>query len=103
MKTLVIIILVSVVAGFGLNLGGCSYRNVAIIRAHAPAVWEAQGLEIIGDEGFTIGNIFESPGGRVWYALRRKGNDQIRYSGFITKWGDEFHVYNLTAIDAIRP
>ncbi len=97
------ILLIALVTGFAVNFGGCSYRNVSIIRANAPTVWAAQGYDIIACEGYQIGNIFESPGGRVWYALYKKGDTRIRYTGFVTKWGDEFHVYNVRAIDAIGP
>ncbi len=42
------------------------------------------------------------PGGKVWYAVRKKGNDRTLYQGFISKWMGEHHIYNLTAIDAVK-
>lgn len=84
--------------------GGYSYRNVDVIKANAAATWDAAGFEIVGYEGYQIGDfIGPCPGGKVWYVVQRKGNSQVRYHGWVSKWGKEYHIYNLRAIDAIAP
>lgn len=83
--------------------GGCNYRNVDKIKANAAKTWGAAGFEVVGYEGYQIGNFFGSPGGKVWYIVQRKDNPSVQYHGFISKWGDEYHIYNLRAIDALTP
>lgn len=99
MKTISIIILFVAIT---LYFGGCSYRHVEAIKAHAPETWRNAGFEIVGYEGYQIGAP-DVPGGRVWYVVQRIGHPGVNYNGFISKWGDEYHIYNLKAIDAIAP
>ena len=77
-------------------------RNVEWVKAHAPAAANQLGFEIVGYEGYQYGMIF---GGGVWYTMRRKGNgikgNGITYQAMFARWGDEVHIYNLKAIDAI--
>ncbi len=87
---------------FSLYWGGCSYRNVDRIKAASPVTWAAAGFQIVGYEGYQIGDPF-SPGGKVWYVVQRNGDPKTRYHGYISKWGTEYHVYNLKAIDALTP
>lgn len=97
MKTTLGIIVLALVAYFG----GFNYGNVETIKANAAQTWAKAGFKIVGYEGYQIGKPFEAPGGRVWYVVEKIGDSRVRYSGFLSKWGDEFHVYNLKAIDAI--
>jgi hypothetical protein len=102
MKTLNITALVVALCA-ATYIGGCSYRNIDSIKDAAPKTLDAAGFEIVGYAGYEIGNFVGNPGGRVWYIMRRKGNDRILYSGFISKWGSEYHIYNIKAKDAIAP
>jgi hypothetical protein len=101
MNTLKIIVLAVAILAAA-YFGGCSYENVSAIKQHASETWAASGFEIIGYEGYEIGGFLcGTPGGKVWYIVQRKGDAKTRYDGFITKWGDEYHIYNLKAIDAL--
>lgn len=73
--------------------------RVEDIKEHANSVIASHGLTKVGYEGFTLG-IAQQPGGCVWYTMT-KGN--ILYNGCISKWGNEYHLYSLRAIDAISP
>ena len=82
---------------------GCSAHRVEEIKKAAPKVWADAGYEIVGYEGYQYGPPGGTWGGKVWHIVRRKGDDRVTYHGFISKWGDEYHIYNLQAIDAIKP
>lgn len=103
MKIIILILVASASIAFGVNTAGCSYRNVANIRAAAAQVFSDQGFDIVAYEGYQLGTMFESPGGKVWFVLIRKGASGIHYECCLTKWGNEYHMYNLRAIDAITP
>jgi len=80
--------------------------NLDEVKANASPTWQQAGYEIIGYEGFQWGTwLFGNYGGaKVWHSLRRvEGNENVIYTGFIQRWGDEFHIYNIRAIDAISP
>jgi hypothetical protein len=83
-------------------LAGCSAHKVGDIKAHASEAWHQAGFEIIGYEGYQYGTLGEF-GGCVWYTVRRVPDNGITYEGCLAKWGDEYHVYSLTALDAIKP
>ena len=82
-------------------VGGCkaSYRNVDDVQAVASRVWADAGFEVVGYEGYQA-SLF---GGNVWYIVRRASNDRVLYHGFIARWFNEYHIYNLNAIDALAP
>lgn len=84
---------------------GCSRSNVGSLKEHATAIWRQAGYEIIDYEEYQIGGTCRGPynGGYVWYILKRIPDNGIMYHGALQRWGDEIHIYNLTAIDAIRP
>lgn len=73
-------------------------RHVADIKLAAPTVWEKNGFSIVGYEGYQHGLFFWS-GGCVWYVVRRGPTD---YHGCISRWGDEYHIYELRALNAIK-
>lgn len=100
MKTTIALIALAIAGAF---FGGCNYRNVEIIKTNAPKAWADAGFEIIGYEGYQIGDFTGAPGGKVWYVVQRKGDPKVRYHGYVTKWGDEYQIYNITALDAITP
>ena len=88
------------VASMPLFGSGCA-RNVPWVKDHAPEAAKQLGYEIVGYEGYQWSAVF---GGMVWYTLRRipEDNGIIYHAGF-TKWGGEVHIYNLEAVDAIKP
>ena len=81
---------------------GFSTSRVADIKANAASVWRSNGFEIVGYEGYQSGSIGDTWGGMVWYIVKRTGRDDVIYNGALTKWGDEFHTYELKAIDAVK-
>lgn len=78
------------------------YRNVEKIKLAAPKVWEDAGFKIRGYEGYNWGGM---SGGYVSYILEKKEeqNPKILYTGFLYKWKDEYHIFRIKAIDAIKP
>ena len=85
-------------------LAGCGSSNVPEVKAQAPAVWKQAGFEIIGYEGYKNEHCWFSYGcGHVWHTVRRIPDNGIVYHGYIEKWGDEYHIYDIKAIDAIKP
>ena len=83
-------------------LAGCSASNVPDIKNHAAETWRQAGFQVVGYEGYQYGSA-QTWGGCVWYTLRRIPDNGITYDGCIAKWGDEYHIYALTALDAIKP
>lgn len=88
-----------------LSLMGCSSSNLEETKAAAPARWESQGFTVVDYEGYTWGGWLGGSygGANVWHRLRKVPDNGITYSGYVQRWGDEFHVYGPHAIDAIRP
>lgn len=76
---------------------GCSAQYVDNIKLAAPETLEQAGFEIIGYLGYKWTRL----GGCVWYTMKRKPDTGIMYQGCVSKWGDEYHIYNLSALDAI--
>lgn len=91
-----------VILAVGLALSACSDRYVPEIKAAAPEVIRQAGFTIVGYEGYQWG-AFDTFGGKVWYTFKRNPDNGIIYHGAVVKWGNEYHLYNLTAIDAIKP
>lgn len=85
-----------------LALAGCSASNVPDIKNHAVETWRQAGFQVVGYEGYNWTG-FGQWGGCVWYTLRRIPDNGITYDGCISKWGDEYHIYQITALDAIKP
>jgi hypothetical protein len=81
-------------------LAGCSAQNVDAIKAIAPKTIEQAGFEIIGYEGYQWTGLGRW-GGCVWYTMKKKPDKGTTYHGCVSKWGEEYHIYQLTAIDAI--
>ena len=87
-------------------LGGCvSYESLDYIKEKANQRWAQMGFEIVGYEGFQWGFTFwpSYGGAKVWYVLKRIPDNGITYGGFLQRWGDEIHMYNIRAFDAIKP
>ncbi len=102
MRSIVTLILIAVVL-FLIVFGfkeGCS-RNVDEVKANAEAVFNQAGFEIVGYMGYRLDSIC---GGDVWYTLRKINDTSgIIYSAYIIKWFDEYHIYDIEAIDAVKP
>lgn len=79
--------------------------NLEYVKEQAPEVLGELNYEIIGYEGYQWGFWgYNSYGGaNVWYLLRSKSDNGIIYQGCLKRWGDEVHLYNLKAVDAIKP
>jgi hypothetical protein len=86
-------------------LAGCSSSNIADVKAHAAETWKQAGFEIVGYEGWERGPYLggDDGGAYVWYTLKRIPDNGITYHGSIQRWGDEYHIYRLSALDAIKP
>lgn len=80
---------------FTVGIIGCSSMNLDDVKKHAPEVWKSNGWEIIGYEGYQWGKFgpYGYGGALVWNRLRRAPDDGFTYSGYIQKWGDEYHIY----------
>jgi hypothetical protein len=70
--------------------------DVPNIKESARTVWHSNGFEVVGYQGYQ--HTFR--GGCVWYTLSR---NNITYKGCIQKNGNEYHLYNIKALDAITP
>lgn len=81
-----------------LLVSGCSNVHVPEIKEHAAQTWAKAGFEIVGYEGYEYGTLAVY-GGCVWYIVKR---GTTTYDGCISKWGDEYHIYNLEALDAVK-
>lgn len=79
-------------------LAGCGF-HVDDIKAHAEETFLQAGYEIQGYEGYS----YSQWGGCVWYTLKRLPDNGIAYHACISKRAGEYHIYELTAIDAIKP
>ena len=90
--------LIAVAVFVCISMLGCSGK-VPEIKTHAPAVLKANGFEIVGYQGYECG-LFGTYGGCVWYSMTRPGSN-ILYQGCVSEWEGEYHIYNLSAINAI--
>lgn len=98
-KTLLVVcLMVSLIAG-------CSSGNLEDVKAHAADEWRKVGFKPIGYRGYEWGlwGFNDYGGAEVWYNLERIPDNGIIYSGFLYKWGNEYHSYSITARDAIKP
>jgi hypothetical protein len=77
--------------------------NLEETKANAVQTWRANGYEPIGYEGYGWGLGFGTYGGaKVWHSLRSLTDDRgVRFSGYVQRWGNEYHIYGPKAIDAI--
>ncbi|TET61127.1 MAG: hypothetical protein E3J47_05835 [Candidatus Stahlbacteria bacterium] len=91
---LIIVFILAIILFSG--FGGCS-RNVDNLKANASKVFKSNGFEAVGYQHYSLCPIV---GGEVWYTLK-KGD--ITYQACVYKWFDEYHLYGLEAIDAIKP
>ncbi|MBL4574460.1 MAG: hypothetical protein JKY86_15505 [Gammaproteobacteria bacterium] len=79
--------------------------NLDHVKEGAEESFSKHGFDVIGYEGYQWGmGGYNSYGGAyVWYTIRRQSDNGITYNAALQRWGDELHMYKLTAIDAIKP
>lgn len=84
---------------------GCTSGNAEWVKARAVDAFRANGFEVAGYQGWSMrGQISPTRGGAcVWYTLKKIPDDGITYEACLQRWGDELHLYELRAIDAIKP
>lgn len=94
-----------VILGCFCLLSACGYANLDDVKSAAPAKWEKMGYVVKDYEGYQWGLWFGGSygGAKVWHQLRRNPDNGVTYTGYIKKWGNEYHVYGPQAIDAIQP
>ncbi|MFA7287242.1 MAG: membrane lipoprotein lipid attachment site-containing protein [Melioribacteraceae bacterium] len=101
-KIILFVLLVGV-----LMLSGCSSSNLENVKGNAEGVWGQAGFKIIGYEGYQYGFTFpvnwNYGGAHVWYVVNKVPDNGITYLGCLQRWGNEYHIYNLKAVDAIKP
>jgi len=88
-----------------ITLAACTNVNKEDVREHAAETFKQAGFEVVGYEGWQRGytSAAGNGGAVVWYTLKRIPDNGITYHAAIQKWGDEYHIYNLSAVDAIKP
>lgn len=93
-----VILIAVLAAGVYFGMIG-SARNVDDIKAHAPKVLDEMGFVIVNYEGFQWG-AGGTYGGRAWYNVKRKDDPAGHlYNLLLSKWGNEYQLYNLRCID----
>jgi len=93
-----------ILAAIVISLTGCSSSNLSETKKNAKKTWGEMGFNVIGYEGYQYGFGIvgvKFGGAKVWYTLEKKGNDNIVYSGFLQRWGDEYHMYSIRSINAV--
>lgn len=97
MKFIIAIILL--VTAIGISIPCCT-RNVDDVKANSEAVFKSIGYRVVGYEGYNWSLLC---GGNVWYQLRRVDDEnRTAFTGYICKWGKEYHIYGPNAVDAIK-
>jgi uncharacterized protein YceK len=87
-----------------IGLAGCSSANLEETKAAACDRWKAIGYKCIGYEGYQWGAWLGGSygGAHVWHTLKQDEAPGIIYTGNVQRWGDEYHIYGPTAVDAIK-
>ena len=87
------------------SLPACTPMNKDEVKLVAEEQWKTIGFKAVGYEGFQWGfnGIGGYGGAKVWHRLRMIPDNGISYTGYIQKWGDEYHFYGPEATDAIKP
>lgn len=94
---------------FGMLLSGLFFMvssgNLEDVKTKAPTVWNQNGFAIVGYQRFEwgcLGRWTTYGGAYVYFTLKRIPDNGILYEGALQRWGDEYHIYNLKAKDAIE-
>lgn len=102
MKEAVLITLIVSLAVFYFCFATYSACNLEYVKERAESVWDDNGFTIIGYQGYQLDwnwpRYSTLGGAKVWYTLRRKKDTGVIYQGFLQRWGNEVHVYNIEPI-----
>lgn len=82
-----------------LSLSGCSKMDLGETKFVASEEFEKNGFEIVAYEGYTYSILPFSA--KVWYVVKRKDDPTTIYNCYLQKWGSEYHIYSLKALNAI--
>jgi hypothetical protein len=84
---------------------GCTSGNAEWVKDHATEYFKESGFQVVGYQGWNMrGQIAPHYGGAcVFYTLKKIPDNGILYEGCLQRWGDELHLYELQAVDAINP
>ena len=79
--------------------------NKESVKENSARVFESNQFEVIGYQGYSFRPFgwFGYGGAHVWYTLKKIPDNGILYEASLQRWGDEYHIYNLKAKDAIKP
>lgn len=100
----IVLLLAAAVFSVPVNALVFGASNVGYVRERAESVWQTNGFEVVGYQGYERSMCWFDYGcGNVWYTLERRGGEGIVYEGALQRWGDEIHLYSIRAIDAIKP
>jgi len=89
-----------VVAAMIVAICFASGRNVEGGIACAPGKAKEMGFELAGYTGYNLSPIL---GGMVWYNLRKVPDNGIVYEAAFAPWKGVCMVYDMRALDAIKP
>lgn len=87
-------------------LYGCSGANVDSVKNVADTIFKNNGFKTTGYLGYKLGiglPYINYGGAYVYYRLEKIPDNGIIYRGAIQRWGNEYHVYDIKAYDAIKP
>lgn len=79
-------------------------NNLVLVKANAQQTFKSAGFELIGYQGYirSLGGYSfaysEYGGAKVYYIIERDG---IILSAGIKRWGDEYHIYDIEALNAV--
>ena len=81
----------------------CSSANLDDVKEHACDRWKEVGFSCVGYEGYQWGVwLYGSYGGAaVWHTLTTEKNPNQLFSGYIQKWGDEYHIYGPRCVNCV--
>jgi hypothetical protein len=98
-------ILITTIASIALLIpASCSVANLEETKSAACGKWQEVGYKCVGYEGYTFGGWLGGSygGAHVWHTLKRDEAPGIIYTGYVQRWGNEFHIYGPKAVDAIK-
>lgn len=72
------------------SLSSCSW-NVNWVKERAAKRWSEAGYTVVGYEGY----LWSFYGGDVWYILQRTDSPGVVYNGYLARWFDEVHIYDV--------
>ena len=97
----ILIMVVCILIVFSVGTSG----NLEHVKDQAEERFTELNYEIARYDGYQWGlwGYNDYGGAHVWYLLKKVPDNGILYSAYLQRWGDEIHLYELEAIDAIKP